>query len=147
MDPVNKFASFNTTAPELLARILKPRVEKSLSENQAASAQLAFKEWSKLFKHEILKHENDEHQSPKEDPSVFQCNKCDKTFSSQQALGGHSSKSHPGSSQKYNKKIVVRQGREYEREMLKQAKKMIEAIGKNPKLFRADCTKIKNLLI
>lgn len=41
----------------------------------------------------------------------------------------------------------MRQGREYEREMLKRAKQMISDLGTNPKLFRADCTKIKNLLI
>jgi hypothetical protein len=110
MDPVNKFASFNNQAPGLLARILKPRADKSLPESQTSTAKEAFKEWSKLFTHDIIKHDGDQlvDRTPPEDSSVFQCTKCSKTFSSQQALGGHSSKSHPGSSQKYNKKIVVR---------------------------------------
>ena len=59
IDPLNKFASFHSAVPDLLAKIFKPRVKRPVK-NTPPSGLQAFKEWSKLFTHDILKHENAE---------------------------------------------------------------------------------------
>lgn len=73
IDPVNKFASFGQAAPALIERIMKSRVVKPAHE-ATASAQTAFKEWQKLFKHDILKQEVEDvpaSSSPGEEISAF----------------------------------------------------------------------------
>jgi len=52
---------------------------------------------------------------------------CEKFFPSKVALGGHVSKTHPGQSVNYNKKIKVRTKRAVERECLQEAKKKVLA--------------------
>jgi hypothetical protein len=46
-------------------------------------------------------------------------------FSKSQALGGHCSKTHPGMSKVYEQKMIRRDSREHERELLSQAKKRL----------------------
>ena len=47
----------------------------------------------------------------------FPCKMCDKSFLTRSALGGHMSKSHPGTSVAYNHKKAVREKRKLEREL------------------------------
>ena len=55
-------------------------------------------------------------------PKFYKCHLCDKTFDRAQQLGGHISKSHPGSSKKYEEKIERRNERKGERELLQASK-------------------------
>ena len=52
----------------------------------------------------------------------FACEFCRKKFTKAQALGGHMSKSHPGMSHEFEKKVEKRKEREPMRELLKNAK-------------------------
>ena len=48
---------------------------------------------------------------------AYKCKLCPKRFSQCSALGGHSSKAHPGMSEAYNHKKKVRDLRELERDL------------------------------
>ncbi len=53
---------------------------------------------------------------------VFKCDICDREFASSTALGGHTSKSHPGLSERYSSKLVIRRSRDLHRQLHKDAK-------------------------
>lgn len=76
------------------------------------------------------------------------CPHCDKVFSSSTSLGGHVSKSHPGQSKAYNKKQMVRDNNEFDREMRKKAKQyLIKETSRDPRTCRAKVTEIKKLFM
>ena len=89
------------------------------------------------------KHE-DITKSYKQRAKKFRCPFCDKCFDKSQALGGHKSKVHPGMSQSYIAKKMVRQRREIERKILAKAKEIYrETIGSSI-FFRGRLNEIKN---
>ena len=61
-------------------------------------------------------------------PSVYKCLLCDKTFDRAQQLGGHISKSHPGTSKKYGEKIARRNERQGVRDLLHASKDVAKSI-------------------
>ena len=80
--------------------------------------------------------------------SNFPCKFCSRTFSSQQSLGGHTSKMHPGLSENYKLKQQKRAEMDYDREMRKKAQVYFtELVGCDFKLFSAKITLIKKILI
>ena len=58
----------------------------------------------------------------KSNDGEFSCKICFKKFSKLTALGGHTSKAHPGSSDGYKFKIARREERTLERSLLHEAK-------------------------
>ena len=50
------------------------------------------------------------------------CKHCNREFTNQ-GLGGHMSRAHPGLSDDYRKKKETRQAREFERKLLREAQK------------------------
>ena len=52
----------------------------------------------------------------------YVCKTCGEVFNHGQALGGHMSRTHPGMSQAFNKKVTRRKEREVDRELLRLAK-------------------------
>ena len=67
-----------------------------------------------------------------EQATNFVCKECGDVFEHGQALGGHMSRKHPGQSAAFNKKILRRKEREFERELLHYAKE------KHSKLYGSD---------
>ena len=59
-----------------------------------------------------------------DDEIRYYCKLCDRGFSNAQALGGHSSRKHPGKSLEYNHKKLVREKRQFLRSKLLLAKIM-----------------------
>ena len=111
MDPVAKFSTLHKQMPRPLVWFLKPDADKpggEAGENKDTPVKEEFKEWPKLFQTTIVARHTENAEDVNDNDAEFLCVKCNKTFSSQQALGGHSSKSHPGSSSKYNQKLTVR---------------------------------------
>ena len=53
----------------------------------------------------------------------YVCKTCHSVYESSQQLGGHTSRSHPGSSEDYKKKLAIRASRAPERAAHKLAKK------------------------
>jgi len=80
---------------------------------------------------------------------MFCCTLCTKTYISKQALGGHVSKRHAGSSTSYNLKVVVRDRRDLDRKCLKDAKIELESLSSvlSPGVFRSKLTIRKNELM
>ena len=52
----------------------------------------------------------------------FTCKICLRSFDKVQCLGGHMSKAHPKQSSQYAQKMIKRDGREFDRQLLKEAK-------------------------
>ena len=79
---------------------------------------------------------------------LIKCSICGKGFEKPVQIGGHVSKAHPGMSQSYNKKRVIRKAKEQDREFLKQAKKwFVKNTGMLAlKTYRDRITKIKKIL-
>ena len=82
------------------------------------------------------------------DTNSLKCKICGIDFEKSVQLGGHLSKSHPGKSESYNKKMEVRKANEQSREFLKQAKEWFTANTGilDFKTYRDRITKIKNIL-
>ena len=58
----------------------------------------------------------------------FSCKICAKKFRTRQALGGHMSKLHPGSSEKYKRKLMRREERVNDRYVHSLAKEIHEGL-------------------
>ena len=52
------------------------------------------------------------------DPATFNCEFCPKSFLNSRQLGGHVSKAHPGRSRTYQQKIIKRESRTKDRELV-----------------------------
>jgi hypothetical protein len=79
--------------------------------------------------------------------SKFVCVKCNESFSSGWALGGHASRVHPGESDSYKRKIERRDERAFERHLLFLAKQKHSALyGKDAPLNRVKIRKFKKEL-
>ena len=69
---------------------------------------------------------------PKAEPkNKFQCKYCKIRFRSRQALGGHTSKSHPGRSTTFTRSMIRRDERVNERYVHKLAKDIFHALNQN----------------
>lgn len=73
------------------------------------------------------------------------CKFCGREFSKKTSLGGHMSKMHPDSSDKYRKKMETRNANAPDRERLKRAKAYFANVPKHIN-FRAEATLVKKLL-
>ena len=82
--------------------------------------------------------------SNKEKTKVFKCQHCGATYAKAVSLGGHQSKAHPGESNRYRKKIEIRESRTDDRQFLQKAKEWFKStIKRCPKANRNLVTKIK----
>ena len=84
-------------------------------------------------------------------PVVNQCKICGHQFDKPQQLGGHMSKAHPDKSSTYKNKILIRERREVERELLEKAKEVflklrpdLEKIDLKQDPLRSQIAQLKN---
>ena len=74
----------------------------------------------------------------------YKCKTCGEVFSHGQALGGHMSRTHPGMSSAFNKKVERRKERAVDRELLRLAKeKHAKMFGEEKKLDRVKIRRFK----
>lgn len=79
-----------------------------------------------------------------DDELATRCRICGRVFRSVQGLGGHMSRAHPGESNKYWKRRMVRESRKKERELLRIAKlKFFEENGATAELTRWKIKRLK----
>ena len=80
--------------------------------------------------------------------SKFECRICNAKYQNAVSLGGHVSKSHPGSSSNYSRKVSIREKRFEDRNCLKKAKAWItENLKLDPRQYRALATEVKKMLM
>lgn len=95
--------------------------------------------FEEFFKNNTVEMDNEEEDNESTD-MPFKCYipGCIQKFSNAFALGGHCSKSHPGLSPIYNHKKQVRQKRELERDLHKEALEVYAKIENNASIIDQD---------
>lgn len=99
-----------------------------------------------------IKNENFDKKKPSRkvqkrqvDPDqTFQCNYCQEVFPTCQSLGGHISRKHPKTSERYQQKMVRRHERTFDRQILDLAKlEHSEQFGPDAELNRVKIRRFK----